>query len=100
MAWNDDKCGKDKDFILLLNSENGAWTHNTLHDIKYFRNGKWYSDAGLCGISAFYYPKEFKKTRTGTVQDAIDACCDLYKQGTTFYGWPYRHQRGRNIIFP
>lgn len=90
---------KDKDFVLLLNAENGAWTHDRLHPVKYERDGKWWSDYGLCGISAYYHTEKFLEAKEGDWKKGVELCYDLYKQGTTFYGWFVRTERGKNIKF-
>jgi hypothetical protein len=96
-AWNYSNC--DKDFVLLLNAENGSWSEKTVSQIKYKRNGKYYSDVGICQVSKFYHPHIVSHPNWNDWRHQIQVCYDLYKKGTRFYGWENRKQRGKNIKF-
>jgi len=97
-AW--EVSNHDKDFILLLNSENGAWSETTKSGIRYWRDGKYYEDSGICQISTYYHPEITNHKQFPDYKFQIEQCYKLYKSGTRFYGWEFRHLRGRNLIFP
>jgi len=97
-AWEISK--QDRDFILLLNSENGSWSETKESDIEYWRNGKKYRDSGICQISRYYHPHITNHKQFPDYKFQIEKCYELYKGGTVFYGWSTRHTRGTNIIFP
>lgn len=89
----------DKDFVLLLNSENGSWSHTTKSTQKYFRDGQWWSDEGMCQVSRYYHLSIILDPQWEDWRYQVDKCLELYRGGTTFHGWKHRHERGKNIVF-
>lgn len=110
--------GGDKDFVKLLNSENGAWTHDDRHGVSYMLCWTWDSwnrgvlpnqewcwrqdekfsrvhyDHGFCGMSDGYKKQIVDDPRF--YEDwkwQIGQCYKQYKIGTTFYGWGHRNSR-------
>lgn len=107
-AW---KISKDLDFLALLEAENGLWTEDRKHSVKYSlchkKNGemidqrksglcntdpknyywKWHWDYGFCGTSSGYKAKIYNDPRFFTDWKwQIEQCYIMYKQGVTFYG--------------
>lgn len=87
--------GFDKDFVLLLNSENQKW--ELKNHLK--ANGSIGVDFGICGVNSHYHPELYEKVAKGDWQENVKVCHELYKKGTKFYGWNHRIERGGNVIF-
>jgi len=115
--------------VLLLNAENGAWTHDSEHGKSYRLCWTWkawaggvlpnqtdcwggldhngsdnfvkvHNDHGFCGVSDGYYKHIYENPRfKSDWKWQIEQCHSLYKGGTKFYGWDHREERGKNIIF-
>lgn len=77
------------DFVLLLEAENGAWTHTRRHDPTLNAIGV---DWGLCGTNDHFHPEIVHNPKFLTDWKwQMEQCYRLWKQGTTFYGWKRRH---------
>lgn len=81
-AW---EISKDKNFVYLLEAENGkAWDHQR-RSILIGKNG--YYDYGMCQINKGYHKKIVNDDRFFTDWKwQMNQCLRLYKGGTTFYG--------------
>lgn len=99
-AW--DISNKDKRFVLMLSTENGAFNTTTKSKIGYKRRGGIHYDYGLCQLSSYYHPKYFDKDGKHwldmTVDEQLEVCYKLYKGGTKFYGLDKGNPL--KIIFP
>jgi len=110
--------GGDKDFVKLLQAENGAWTHDSRHVIPYrlcWTWGAWnrgvlpnqancwqstghfvktHYDYGFCGMSDGYKKHIVDDPRfLDDWEWQIEQCYNEYVAGTTFHGWNHRHAR-------
>ena len=92
----------DKDFVLTINAECGSWNCD-IHQLKYYRDGQYWSDGYLCGVSAYYNTKEFikikKAHKANNWQEEVKICYELYRRGVRFYGYNHRHKRGVGFLF-
>ena len=87
-AW--DISNEDKRFVLMLSTENGAFSTTTRSTKGYKRRGGVHYDYGLCQVSSYYHSKYFdnegKHWLKMSVDEQLDICYALYKGGTKFYG--------------
>ena len=91
--------GCDKNFVLLLEAENGMWSHDRRHDPSKNTVGV---DHGFCGINDHFHPKTVKDERfLSDWKWQMGECLRLYRGGTKFYGAsPARKKLAqKNIIF-
>jgi len=129
MAYAWEVSGGDKDFVLTLNAENGAWTEDRVHDGKNFlcwdhaswdkrtapdqRTNAWkcrekqegwfwkaHKDHGICGINDGYKKKIKESPNFSDWKWQVQKCLELYRGGTRFYGYDVRYKRGKSIVFP
>lgn len=118
--------GYDKDFVLTLNAENGAWTENERHGLPYSRCWSWerwnsnlnptgsmrcefwrkHYDYGLCGMSDYYKRESVNNPNFSSWKWQVERCHEIYTDAinrgvikTKFYGYNHRYARGKNVIF-
>lgn len=110
--------GGDRDFVKMLQAENGAWTHDSKHPLPYalcwtwdsFNRGvlpnqkacwnnpdrftKTHYDYGFCGMSDGYKKHIVDDPRfLSDWKWQIEQCYNEYKAGTRFYGFDKRYER-------
>lgn len=89
--------GCDKDFVLLLEAENGLWSHKRRHNPSANTVGV---DYGFCGINDYYHKEIVNDSRfTTDWKWQMGKCLELYKGGVTFYGKKRKEIVRKNIIF-
>lgn len=114
-AW---EISEDPDFIMTLNAENGAWTHDLQHRSSYRLCWTWeawdigilpnqvycnsledrfyrtHYDHGFCGTSDGYYKDIYEDERfKNDWRWQMRECYRLYKGGTRMYGYNNRIAR-------
>jgi hypothetical protein len=92
--------GYDDRFVIMLEAENGMWSHDRRHDPSLNTVGV---DWGFCGTNDYYHPSIVNDERfIGNPYWQMEKCLELWKKGTTFYGWKTvsrREKARKNLIF-
>ena len=76
--------GHNKEFIYVLNGENGLFDHTRVHDSSANTIGV---DYGLCGINSYFHPQIVNDPKFQDWKWQMDTCYQLWDGGVTFYGY-------------
>ena len=106
VGWNDNYwqdrayeiSGCDKNFVYLLEAENGMWDFKRRSE--YYKDGIREPSYGFCQIHAYYHPEIVNDERFFTDQEwQLKKCYELYKDGVEFYGRSKIWKARQNIYF-